>query len=100
MHWILTTTTYSAYKMVDILDKFCYNMTMNLANIAKQLALISTLAGAAATALAWDPLNIVLLNIGSILYLYWSYSVRDWNLVSVNAGLLTIYVIGAIIRLQ
>ena len=86
--------------MVDILDKVCYNMTMNLANIAKQLALISTLAGAAATALAWDPLNIVLLNIGSILYLYWSYSVRDWNLVSVNAGLLTIYVIGAIIRLQ
>lgn len=73
---------------------------MNLADIAKQLALISTLAGAAATALAWDPLNIVLLNIGSILYLYWSYTVRDWNLVAVNSGLLTIYLIGAIIRLQ
>ena len=72
---------------------------MNLANIAKQLALISTLAGAAATALAWDPLNIVLLNIGSILYLYWSYTVRDWNLVAVNGGLLTIYAVGAIIRL-
>ena len=85
--------------MVDILDKLSYNMTMNTANTAKQLALISTLAGAAATALAWDPLNIALLNIGSILYLYWSYSVRDWNLVAVNAGLLTIYVIGAIIRL-
>ena len=75
-------------------------MNMNLADIAKQLALISTLAGAAATALAWDPLNIVLLNIGSILYLYWSYTVRDWNLVAVNSGLLTIYLIGAIIRLQ
>ena len=86
--------------MVDILDKLSYNMTMNTANTAKQLALISTLAGAAATALAWDPLNIALLNIGSILYLYWSYSVRDWNLVAVNAGLLTIYLIGAIIRLQ
>lgn len=86
--------------MVDILDKLCYNMTMNLANVAKQLALISTLAGALATALAWDPLNIVLLNIGSVLYLYWSYTVRDWNLVAVNGGLLTIYIVGAIIRLQ
>ncbi len=75
-------------------------MNMNLANTAKQLALVSTLAGALATALAWDPLNIMLLNIGSVLYLYWSLSVRDWNLVAVNAGLLTIYVIGAIIRLQ
>lgn len=71
---------------------------MNLADTAKQLALISTLAGAAATALAWDPLNIALLNLGSILYLYWSYTVRDWNLVAVNGGLLTIYVFGAIIR--
>lgn len=85
--------------MVDILAKVCYNMTMNTANVAKQLALISTLAGALATALAVDPLNIALLNLGSVLYLYWSYTVRDWNLVAVNAGLLTIYVIGAIIRI-
>ncbi len=73
---------------------------MKLEIIAKHLALIATLAGALATALVWDPLNIVLLNLGSILYLYWSLRVRDWNLVAVNAGLLTIYVIGAIIRLQ
>ena len=72
---------------------------MKLNIVAKQLALISTLAGALATALAWDPLNIVLLNIGSVLYLYWSWTVKDWNLVAVNGGLLTIYVIGAIIRL-
>lgn len=73
---------------------------MNTATIAKHLALIATLAGALATSLAWDPLNILLLNLGSILYLYWSLTVRDWNLVAVNGGLLTIYVIGAIIRLQ
>lgn len=85
--------------MVDSLAKEQYNIAMNTANIAKQLALISTLAGAAATALAWDPLNIALLNLGSILYLYWSLTVRDWNLVAVNGGLLTIYVVGAIIRL-
>lgn len=72
---------------------------MKLEIIAKHLALVATLAGALATSLALDPLNIVLLNLGSILYLYWSLSVRDWNLVAVNAGLLTIYVIGAIIRL-
>ena len=96
-----TSPTHSrAIILVDILADWCYTTHMNLADIAKQLALISTLAGALATALAWDPLNIVLLNIGSILYLYWSYTVRDWNLVAVNAGLLTIYLIGAIIRLQ
>lgn len=74
-------------------------MGMNLANIAKHLALVATLSGALATSLALDPLNIILLNLGAILYLYWSLTVRDWNLVAVNAGLLTIYVIGAIIRL-
>jgi len=70
-----------------------------IAAAAKHLALICTLAGAAATALGQDPLNILLLNLGSVLYLYWSLTVRDWNLVAVNAGLLTIYAIGAILRL-
>ena len=74
-------------------------MVMKLENIAKHLALVVTLSGALATSLALDPLNIILLNLGAVLYLYWSLSVRDWNLVAVNAGLLTIYVIGAIIRL-
>jgi hypothetical protein len=89
--------------MVDILDRWLYNRAMmtnkQLADIAKGLALVLTLLGALATALQWDPGNIVLLNAGSLLYLYWSLTVRDWNLVAVNAGLLTIYVIGAIIRL-
>jgi hypothetical protein len=74
-------------------------MVMKLENIAKHLALVATLSGALATSLALDPLNIVLLNLGAVLYLYWAVSVRDWNLVAVNGGLLTIYVIGAIIRL-
>ena len=85
--------------MVDILAVCVYNKHMNTANIAKHLALILTLSGAIATALQWDPLNIWLLNAGAVLYLYWSMTVRDWNLVAVNAGLLTIYVVGAIIRL-
>jgi hypothetical protein len=74
-------------------------MVMKLENIAKHLALVATLSGALATSLALDPLNIVLLNLGAVLYLYWSWTVRDWNLVAVNGGLLTIYVFGAIIRL-
>jgi hypothetical protein len=72
---------------------------MKLENIAKHTALFFTLVGALFTSLAWDPFNILFLNLGAVLYLYWSLSVRDWNLVAVNAGLLTIYVIGAIIRL-
>jgi hypothetical protein len=74
-------------------------MVMKLENIAKHTALFFTLVGALFTSLAWDPFNILFLNLGAVLYLYWSLSVRDWNLVAVNAGLLTIYVIGAIIRL-
>jgi hypothetical protein len=76
-----------------------YNVHMNTATVAKHLALTLTLCGAVATALAYDPLNIWLLNAGAVLYLYWSMTVRDWNLVAVNGGLLTIYLIGAIIRL-
>ncbi len=85
--------------MVDSLAQTQYNNNMNTTNIAKQLGLIATLTGALATARALDPLNIVLLNLGSVFYLYWSLRVRDWNLVAVNGGLLTIYLVGAIIRL-
>ena len=67
--------------------------------IAKHAALAATLLGAGATALAWDPVNIALLNVGALLYLYWSWSVRDWNLAAVNGGLLLIYLVGAIVRL-
>lgn len=72
---------------------------MKWENLAKHLALVATLSGAVATALALDPLNIILLNLGAVLYLAWSIRVRDWNLVTVNAGLLTIYLAGALIRL-
>jgi hypothetical protein len=108
MH-LLTAKNYAISKSaVQVLPEKCYTTAarfgnkqpmMNLAHIAKHLALISTLSGAVATSLALDPLNIWLLNAGALLYLYWSVTVRDWNLVAVNAGLLTIYLIGAIIRL-
>ena len=59
----------------------------------------STILGALCTSLAMDPSNIVLLNLGSLLYLMWSLRIREWNLVAVNGGLLTIYLIGAILRM-
>lgn len=72
---------------------------MKLNDIAKYLALVLTLAGALATSLALDPLNIILLNFGSLLYLYWSCTVKDWNLIAVNGGILIIYIAGALLRL-
>lgn len=81
--------------MVDL----CYTVNMKIEDVAKNLGLVSTLAGALATSLAMDPLNIVLLNAGSLFYLFWSVKVKDWNLTLVNAGLLTIYVVGAILRI-
>ena len=67
--------------------------------ILKWLACASTIAGAMCTSLAWDPMNIILLNIGAILYLTWSLRIREWNLVAVNGGLVTIYAFGAILRM-
>ena len=68
-------------------------------NILKWVACASTLSGALATSLAIDPLNIWLLNLGAVLYLIWSVRIRETNLILVNGGLLTIYVIGAILRM-
>jgi hypothetical protein len=60
----------------------------------KWLALAATLSGALCTSLRIDPLNVYLLNLGALLYLIWSVRIRELNLVAVNAGLLTIYVVG------
>lgn len=65
-----------------------------LNTILKWTALVATLTGALCTSLRIDPLNIYLMNIGSLLYLTWSWRIKDINLVLVNGGLLTIYFIG------
>jgi len=67
--------------------------------ILKWSACAATICGALCTSLSLDPLNIVLLNIGAVLYLTWSLRIREWSLVAVNGGLLTIYALGAILRL-
>jgi hypothetical protein len=60
----------------------------------KWTACAITLAGALCTALRIDPMNIYLLNAGAVLYLIWSLRIREWSLVTINAGLLTIYIVG------
>ncbi len=69
-------------------------MLINLDFILKWVACLVTLAGALCTALRIDPMNIYLLNAGAFLYLIWSVRIREWNLIVINAALLTIYCVG------
>ena len=52
------------------------------------------LAGAVATSLRIDPLNIYLLNIGSASFLWWAWRIQDRAMIAVNGGLLLIYLVG------
>lgn len=72
---------------------------MSLTCKIKWVATIITLFGALATALMYDPLNIYLLNLGALLFLIWGFMIKDKAMITVNAGLLVIYVIGIGIRL-
>ena len=72
---------------------------MEVANIFKWVATAVTLAGAICTALTIDPLNIILLNIGSALFLIWGVLIKDKAMILVNSGLLAIYAIGMVIRI-
>ena len=60
-------------------------------------AVIITLAGALATALRVDPLNIYLLNTGTMLFLIYSFKIKDLSLIIVNSGLLFIYAVGLLV---
>jgi hypothetical protein len=71
-------------------------MKMNV--ILEWTATVVTVLGALATALAYDPLNIYLLNAGAILWLIWAVRVKKLSLVIVNAGLLAVYVYGFVLR--
>ena len=53
-----------------------------------------TLMGALCTSLRIDPLNVYLLNLGAILFLWWAVRIRDRAMITVNAGLLGIYILG------
>lgn len=74
-------------------------MSLAVNKLLEWTACAITIAGALATALAIDPLNIWLLNVGAVLYLVWAARVRILSLVLINLALLTIYAYGAILRL-
>lgn len=67
--------------------------------LIKWVATFITLGGAICTALSLDPLNIILLNLGSFLFLVWAVMIKDNAMISVNAGLLFIYFVGIVVRL-
>lgn len=66
-------------------------------NFLKWTATVLILVGAGLTSLAIDPLNIYLMNAGTLLWLIWALRIRDKALIVVNAGLLVIYM-GGVIR--
>ena len=72
---------------------------LNRIDLLKWVATLITLGGALATALAIDPLNIWLLNLGALLFLIWGVCIRERAMVAVNFGLLAIYVFGLIYRI-
>lgn len=67
-------------------------------NVCKLVGTVATIVGALATAGGFDPVNIIAFNIGAVFWLLASIRMKDATLMSVNAGLLGIYALGAIVR--
>lgn len=64
----------------------------------KWLGTAATIVGALATAGGFDPMNIIAFNVGSVFWLLAAIRMKDAPLMAVNAGLLGIYALGAIVR--
>ena len=72
---------------------------MNLTTL-KWLGTGFTILGALLTSLGgFDPYNVYAFNLGAGFWLWASVRMRDAALMAVNAALLSIYAIGAILRL-
>ena len=67
-------------------------------NVCKWIGTAAIIVGALATAGGFDPVNIVAFNIGSTFWLLAAIRMKDATLMAVNAGLLGIYALGAIVR--
>lgn len=67
-------------------------------NACKWIGTAATIAGALATAGGFDPINIIAFNVGSVFWLLAAVRMKDAPLMAVNAGLLGIYALGAIVR--
>ncbi len=71
-----------------------------MTEILKWVGTALTIAGASATSLALDPLNVYLFNAGALTWLAAAIRMKEKSLIVVNAGLLAVYVFGVIYRLQ
>jgi hypothetical protein len=67
-------------------------------NACKWIGTIFSIGGALATAGGFDPINIIAFNLGAVFWLLASIRMKDAALMAVNAGLLGIYALGAIVR--
>ena len=72
---------------------------VKMTNLLKWLGTAFTLAGAIATSLALDPLNVYLFNAGAVTWLAAAIRMRESSLIVVNAGLLAVYVFGIFYRI-
>lgn len=79
----------------DAIPTIIINM---IATVLKWIATIVALLGAIATTLKFDPLNIWLLNLAAFLFLIWGCLIRDKAMITVNAGMLLIYIFGIYVR--
>jgi hypothetical protein len=71
-----------------------------MTEILKWVGTALTIAGAIATSLALDPLNVYLFNAGALTWLAAAIRMKEKSLIVVNAGLLAVYMFGVIYRLQ
>jgi hypothetical protein len=71
---------------------------MNKNFILEWTATAVTVAGAVATAMGNDPMNIYLFNVGSLLWLWWAVRTKKLSIGIVNVGLLAVYAYGLLIR--
>ncbi len=71
-----------------------------MTEILKWVGTALTIAGAIATSLALDPLNVYLFNAGALTWLAAAIRMKEKSLIAVNAGLLAVYIFGVIYRLQ
>ena len=88
--------------LVDQNGQIGYNSSMNKNKLATQIkwtATAITLLGAVFASVNIYPLSAITLNLGSFTFLIWSLLIRDRAMITVNAGLLSIYTVGLLVKL-
>jgi hypothetical protein len=72
---------------------------MKINSLLKWTATVLTILGALAISYKLDPLNIYLLNAGSVFWIIWSLRIREYSILAVNVVMMMIYAHGLVLRL-